>query len=284
MREAVQRIYRERKSLIAGLKVGLCLTLCQPKLLRAVLQDVDSIVAKLDGVLLSITVIVIIFVSLLIFNRKNTLASLVPLATIILGFSFIFGHSAQTLFESVSHFEGFEHPGLVPYCFTQLIFIFSTHVFDVGDLVMIDDQVCIRFMCITTKCLGYSFIRSCSSKNSVCSQLRFAGLMVKKSLLQMPYSQAQSLFITYGAANQCEFSYTLASNSIANAKHRWESTTLTVAYDTSMEAIEHLKSKISAYVNTNSREWSGFSLNIDKMEFQNAIYLIVAMERKYRFC
>lgn len=26
--------------------------------------------------------------------------------------------------------------------FRQLIFIFSTHVFDVGDLVMIDDQVC----------------------------------------------------------------------------------------------------------------------------------------------
>jgi small-conductance mechanosensitive channel len=58
---------------------------------------------------------------LLIFNRSNTLASLVPLATIILGFSFVFGNSAQTLFES-------------------LIFIFSTHVFDVGDLVLIDDQ------------------------------------------------------------------------------------------------------------------------------------------------
>jgi hypothetical protein len=30
------------------------------------------------------------------------LASLVPLATIILGFLFIFGHSAQMLFESIS--------------------------------------------------------------------------------------------------------------------------------------------------------------------------------------
>ena len=46
--------------------------------------------------------LIFIFICLLIFNRSNTLASLVPLATIIVGFSFIFGHSAQTLFESVS--------------------------------------------------------------------------------------------------------------------------------------------------------------------------------------
>jgi hypothetical protein len=77
------------------------------KLLTGSLQDVDSIVAKLDGVLLSVAVIAIIFVALLVFNRQNTLTSLIPLATIILGFSFIFGHSAQVLFESVSHFEDF---------------------------------------------------------------------------------------------------------------------------------------------------------------------------------
>jgi hypothetical protein len=58
--------------------------------------------AKLDAVLLAVALIGIIFVCLLIFNPQNTLASLVPLATIILGFSFVFGHSAQTLFESVS--------------------------------------------------------------------------------------------------------------------------------------------------------------------------------------
>ena len=73
-------------------------------MLTGVLQDVDSIVSKLDGVLLSVAVIAIIFVALLVFNRQNTLTSLVPLATIILGFSFIFGHSAQVLFESVSYF------------------------------------------------------------------------------------------------------------------------------------------------------------------------------------
>jgi hypothetical protein len=126
-------------------------------------------------------------------------------------------------------------------------------------------------------------IRSCSSKNLVCSQPHFAGLTVKKSLRQMRYSQAPNLFIIYGAANQCEFRYTSTSNSTTNVEHRWETTTLTVAYDTSMEVIESLKSKINTYVSTNSREWSGFTLNIDKMEYQNAISLIVAMERTYRF-
>ncbi len=65
-------------------------------------QDVGSAVAKLDAVMISVVVMIFVFICLLIFNRKNTLASLVPLATIIVGFSFIFGHSAQTLFESVS--------------------------------------------------------------------------------------------------------------------------------------------------------------------------------------
>ncbi|KAG2015905.1 hypothetical protein CC2G_009127 [Coprinopsis cinerea AmutBmut pab1-1] len=104
MRDAVQRIYRERKALAAGLK------------------DVGSIVAKLDAVLLCVAILLVLFICLLIFKRDNTISSLVPLATIVLGFSFVFGNSAQTLFES-------------------LIFIFSTHVFDVGDLVIIDDQI-----------------------------------------------------------------------------------------------------------------------------------------------
>lgn len=67
-----------------------------------VLQDVSSAVAKLDAVLIGVAMILILFIALLIFNRKNTLSSLVPVATIVLGFSFVFGHSAQLLFESVS--------------------------------------------------------------------------------------------------------------------------------------------------------------------------------------
>ena len=53
-----------------------------------------------------------------------------------------------------------------------------------------------------------------------------------------------------------------------------------MSYNTSIEVIEQLRLKISAYITANSREWSGFALNIDKMEFQNALHLIVAIERK----
>lgn len=89
--------------------------------------------------LLCVALVIIIFLALLIFNRNNTLASLVPLASIVLGFSFIFGNSAATLFESVCSSMSFQMECKLIYL--QLIFIFSTHVFDVGDLVMIDDQV-----------------------------------------------------------------------------------------------------------------------------------------------
>jgi len=54
---------------------------------------------------------------------------------------------------------------------------------------------------------------------------------------------------------------------------------LTISYKTPLEIVEQLKIRINAYVAANSRDWSGCALNIDKMEYQNAIHLIVAMER-----
>ena len=62
--------------------------------------------------------------------------------------------------------------------------------------------------------------------------------------------------------------------------HRWETTTLTISYNTPLGVIEQLKTRLQAYVNDNNREWSGVAVNIDKMEHQNAIMLIVAMERE----
>jgi hypothetical protein len=61
---------------------------------------------------------------------------------------------------------------------------------------------------------------------------------------------------------------------------RWESTNIMVSYNTPMEVIEQLRSKIASYVAQNSRDWRDAALQIDKMEYQNAIHLIVAMERR----
>ncbi|KAJ7188741.1 Mechanosensitive ion channel-domain-containing protein [Mycena filopes] len=207
MREAVQRIYRERKALTSSLK------------------DVGSAVAKLDAVLVAVALILIVFVCLLIFNRSDTLASLVPLATIILGFSFVFGNSAATLFNS-------------------LLFIFSTHTFDVGDLVMIDDQV----------------------------------LMVREfGLFATTFRRVDGQEII--APNSLLASSKLVHN-LRRSSSMWETTTLTVSYETPLEVLEELRVRINAYVATNSREWSNCALNIDKMDHQNAIHLIVAMEHR----
>jgi hypothetical protein len=61
---------------------------------------------------------------------------------------------------------------------------------------------------------------------------------------------------------------------------RWETTNLVVSYDTPMELIERFKAKIATYINSNGREWSNFSIWIDKMEYQNAIHLVLAIERE----
>ncbi|KAG9091833.1 hypothetical protein FS749_016196 [Ceratobasidium sp. UAMH 11750] len=208
MREAVQRIYRERKALTASLK------------------DMGSVVQKLDGVLLAVALVLILFVCLLIFNRSNTIASLVPMATIILGFSFIFGNSAKTLFES-------------------LIFIFSTHVYDVGDLVMIDDQA----------------------------------LFVKEfGLFSTTFRRVDGQEII--APNALLASVKLIHN-VRRSGSMWETTDLQVGYDTPLEVLEKLRQRLKKYVAANSREWGGgCEINIDKMEFQNAIHLIVAMEHR----
>lgn len=52
-----------------------------------------------------------------------------------------------------------------------------------------------------------------------------------------------------------------------------------MSYDTPMSVIEAIKARVNSYITANSREWSGCSVNIDKMEYQNAIHLIVAVER-----
>jgi len=172
-----------------------------------------------------VALIFIIFVFLLIFNRQNKLASLVPLATIILGFSFVFGHSAQTLFES-------------------LIFIFSTHVFDVGDLVMIDDQP----------------------------------LLVREfGLFSTTFRRVDGQEII--APNALLASTKLVHN-LRRSNSMWETTNLTISYNTPLEIIEQLKSRLRQYINENNRDWAGFDMNIDKMEYQNAIFLIVSIQHR----
>lgn len=60
---------------------------------------------------------------------------------------------------------------------------------------------------------------------------------------------------------------------------RWETTNLIVSYNTPLEIIEQLKLRLRQYINENNRDWAGFDMNIDKMQYQNSIGLIVAIQR-----
>lgn len=55
-----------------------------------------------------------------------------------------------------------------------------------------------------------------------------------------------------------------------------------ISYDTPLSIVEQLRSRISHYISENNREWNNSAVWIDKMEFQNVIHLIIAMEREYR--
>jgi hypothetical protein len=61
--------------------------------------------------------------------------------------------------------------------------------------------------------------------------------------------------------------------------NRWETTNLTISYYTPLEIIEQLRSRLEKYIDDNNRDWVSFNLNIDKIEFQNAIWLIIAIQR-----
>lgn len=209
MREAVQRIYRERKALSASLK------------------DMSSAVSKLDAVMIGVAFIIILFVCLLIFNGSNDISSLIPLATIVLGFSFVFGNSAKTIFES-------------------LIFIFSTHVYDVGDLVLIDDYV----------------------------------LFVKEfGLFATTFRRVDGQEVV--APNSLLATAKLIHN-VRRSGSMWESTNLQIGYETPLDIIEQLKVRLRQYMAENNREWGspGVEIWIDNMKYQNSINLVIAIEHK----
>ncbi|KZV64399.1 hypothetical protein PENSPDRAFT_588423 [Peniophora sp. CONT] len=207
MREAVQRIYRERKVLNASLK------------------DVGSIVAKLDYTMLACALCIIVFIWLLVLNPSNTLASLLPVATIILGFSFVFGNSAQKLFES-------------------LIFIFSTHVYDVGDLVLIDDNP--------------MFVKEFGLFSTTFRRVDGQEIIAPNSLL----SSAKLV------------------HNLRRSNSMWETTEIQISYDTPLEVIEKLRQSLSNYIQENSREWSNTNMNIDTIQNQNVIHLVIGVEHR----
>lgn len=208
MREAVQRIYRERRALSTSLK------------------DMSSAISKLDGVLMFIGLIIVIFIWLLIFNGDSTVSNIVPLSTFVVGFSFIFGNSAKNIFES-------------------MIFIFATHPYDVGDLVCIDEE----WMFVKEFGLLSTTFRTTVNAEIVAPN---AMLATKKYIYNSRRSGAQ-----------------------------WEFTLIQVGFETSLETLDQLRTKLRAWTKENDRDFGGpLDLNFNSITQQNAIELVVAFEHK----
>ncbi|KAH9823321.1 Mechanosensitive ion channel-domain-containing protein [Melampsora americana] len=208
MRNAVARIYRERKALATGLK------------------DMSSAVAKLDAVLLSIAFVIVVFIWLLIFNPSGTTSQFVPMATIILGFSFIFGNAAKNLFES-------------------MLFIFSVHPYDVGDLVFIDESPM---------------------------------FVLEFGLFSTTFQRVDGQVIV--APNSVLGSQKYILN-VRRSGSMWETTNIMIGFDTPLDVLHEFRTRMRQYVNENPREWKGgLDVNIDYMKNQNLIQLIIAMEHK----
>jgi len=60
----------------------------------------------------------------------------------------------------------------------------------------------------------------------------------------------------------------------------WETTTLNIGFDTPLDVVEQLKTRLKGYISDNNREWSDVVVNIDKIENQNAIYLNISVQRE----
>lgn len=101
-RDTVVHVYRERKDISISIR------------------DTSQALGKVDYMLLGVSIIALLFTSFAIFNVE-VWKSLVPLGSILLALSFVFGNTAKNTFESI-------------------LFLFVSHVYDTGDYVLVDDQ------------------------------------------------------------------------------------------------------------------------------------------------
>ncbi|WFD44582.1 hypothetical protein MPSI1_003250 [Malassezia psittaci] len=208
MRTTLQEIFEERA------------------MLNGSIQDMRSAFRNLDSVLLFLALIVVIFIWLLIFTGSQGVSNLLPLSTIILGFSFVFGNSAKNIFES-------------------MIFIFSTHPYDVGDLVCIGDT----WMFVTA------------------------------------FGMISTHFVTVFNQVVIAPNAELASGKpIFNARRsgaQWDVINLQVGFDTPVKKIDQLREGLTEFCQANDKKWGGgLELLYDSVRNMNSIGLIVAVQHK----
>jgi len=177
IKNTVMQTYKERRTLTHAM------------------QDLNHAVGQLDYVLLIIASIFVLFEALAIFD-VNVKQSIATFYTMGIAFAFVFKESAQNVFDSI-------------------IFIFVTHPFDTGDLIVLNDDI------VTVKRL---------------------------SLLSSEFVRVDNtdLFVSNAV---------LSSMKIVNyrrSRHQYEETHIQVAFDTPLSKLDAVEADINYWIENDS--------------------------------
>ncbi|KAI9029044.1 Mechanosensitive ion channel-domain-containing protein [Phycomyces nitens] len=186
-RDTVVQIYRERKALAQSMR------------------DTSQALGKIDAMLLLISIIATVFVSLAVFNVEIW-HSLVPLGSFLLALTFVFGNTAKNTFESI-------------------LFLFVTHPYDAGDLVIIDEQF---LMVHNLGLMGTVFIRGDGQR------------------IYAPTTVLMTKLIT----------------NVRRSGNMGETIQINIDFRTPTESIYKLRDQVSEWVNGETRDFAGFDLRV----------------------
>ena len=220
-----------------------CMELHRERLsLASSMQDINSAVARLDNILMSVYTIVISIVFAVVLDTSVS-ALLSGAAAFVLALSWLIGASAQEVLSSV-------------------IFLFIKHMYDVGDRVEIDGQL------YTVKefqlCVTIPFLCEHDADGVI-------GLALSSLISEVPLSRLRmscstpSLFSTCDGASKCRKPSPLVSvYSVGDNGCAVSSIFVDVAFDTTFEQIEELRSRMLVFVEAERRDFLAlFDVTID---------------------
>jgi len=105
--------------------------------LALTILDSNAVVNSMDVLIMSFMMVIVAGIGMSMYS-KNWMSLFTSFGTVIVGYSFIFGSSVQE-------------------CFDNVIFLFSMHPYDVGDIVMIDDR---RLQVARIRLMTTDFVRN----------------------------------------------------------------------------------------------------------------------------
>ncbi|ORZ35632.1 Mechanosensitive ion channel-domain-containing protein [Catenaria anguillulae PL171] len=216
MIEAVQAIYAD------------CAALARA---RTALADT---VLKLDRALAVVAVLVIVIVSVVLWGVSLT-AVIVPLGSFLVALSFVFGSTGRGLFEGA-------------------VWIFSTHAYDVGDRIIINDG-------------------------------QFQGIVQEINLLYTVIQRWDGFLFFMGNAD-------LAKMQIVNVRRSppmTEMVSVWVGFDTSQEVLAELEKRLNAFLRENRRDFRvagdgtgsvGLTVQVAEIENVNRVRINMFLEHR----